>query len=574
MKRHVLIGLCFFLTVFLFSLIGCREEKETSDSSYNLVFYLVDALRPDHLGCYGYQRDTSPFLDQFSKKGVIFHKAYAVSDWTRPSVGTLFTSLYPSFHGAVDRPDKLKTSVITLAEVLNDEGYKTSAFIANGNVFGQGLNFEQGFDDFTELASLSDRHGSAAEILEMIKPWLKEQEKNPFFLYIHTVDPHDPYFAPEDYINMYKDNQNFHSFEEYVVKSRPQIGEIINTYDATVRYSDEVFRQFIGELNKLDLLKDTVVVFLSDHGEEFLEHGGLHHGGRLYNEQIHIPLILWIPGQAKGKHIKNHLISILDLSPTVLDILEVPIPSLWQGKSALPVIKGKSKKGNFTEAYGMEKLDEFKVFSIRDLNFHYILSMEPEFKEMLFNMKEDPFQQENRASKQSRVLFSMRDKMMNFIADTSVGFHVGYFKKNFNDGKETLTLNIQTDGEFKDVIHNRFVRTTLNEKSNQMTVTFSRKNDSLSFSLMPEKANLKISQLQENKKEFIPFVLGNQHKAVGEFIEIKGNHSLLLAEFFLPEPGNLKEKGIHIWRVPPYEHSPFKPDKKTLENLKTLGYIR
>lgn len=575
MKRsRIFIGFGFILTALVLILAGCGKTRQSPESPYNVVIYLVDALRPDHLGCYGYQRDTSPFLDQFSKNGVVFHEAYAGSDWTRPSVGTLFTSLYPSFHGAVDRTDKLKRSVVTLAEVLKKEGYRTSAFIANGNVFGQGLNFEKGFDDFAALASLSDRHGSAAEILEMVKPWLHEQGSRPFFLYIHTVDPHDPYFAPEEYMNMYKDHQDFYSFKEHVVKSRPHMGKIINTYDATVRYSDEVFRQFIEELKQLDTLKDTVVIFLSDHGEEFLEHGGLHHGGRLYQEQIHIPLILWIPGHSKGKQIKDHLVSLLDLSPTVLDILDIPVPSQWQGKSALPLIKGKPDKEHFKEVFGMEKLDEFKVFSIRNLNYHYILYMEPEFKEMLFNVNNDPFQQKNRAGEQKEVLFSMRDKMMNFIADTSPGFHVGCFMADVDDKQYPAALSIQTDGVFEDVIHNRFVHVELNEKANQMTVEFSRLNDSLSFSLLPETAGLIIRQLRENKKDFIPFVLGNQEKVVGEFIEIKGSHSSLLAEFFLPQAGNIPEKGIHIWRVPFHEQSPFKPDEKTLENLKTLGYIR
>jgi len=573
MKNRKFFNIIFILITFLICIPGCRERK-IPESHYNLVFYLVDALRPDHLGLYGYQRDTSPFLDQFSKKGVVFHEAYAVSDWTRPSVGTLFTSLYPSFHGAVDRPDKLKRSVLTLAEVLKSEGYQTSAFISNGNVFGQGLNYEQGFDDFTEIASLSDRHGSAAEILDMVKPWLREQKTKPFFLYIHTVDPHDPYFAPEEYMNMYKNNQNFYSFEEYVVNARPQIGKIINIYDATVRYSDEVFRQFIEELNGLNLLKNTLIVFLADHGEEFLEHGGLHHGGRLYKEQIHIPLVLWIPGRTKGRQIKNHLVSTLDLSPTVLDILDIPIPSLWQGESAFPLIKRKQKTNRFKEVYGMEKLDEFKAFSIRNLNYHYILSMEPEFKEMLFNIKEDPFQQTNSADEQKEVLFAMRDQMMNFIANTSVGIHLGCFMNNSDGGEEAITLNIQTDGLIQDFISNRFVHVKLNEKSSQMLVKFSRNNDSLSFSLAPENANLKITQLRENKEKLIPFVLGNQHKDIGEFIEIKGDNSSLLAEFYFPKAGIIHAKGIHIWRVPPQEQSPFKPDKKTLENLKTLGYIR
>jgi arylsulfatase A-like enzyme len=574
MKKWIFIGLGFISAAALFYCAGCGEKSKHPDPSYNLVIYLVDALRPDHLGCYGSQRNTSPFLDQFSKKGIVFHEAYAVSDWTRPSVGTLFTSLYPSFHGAVDRPDKMKRSVVTLAEVLKNEGYQTSGYIANGNVFGQGLNFDKGFDDFTELASLSDRHGSAAEILEMVKPWLHEQGAKPFFLYIHTVDPHDPYFAPNEYINMYKDKQDFYSFEEYVVKSRPHIGEIINTYDATVRYSDEVFGQLIEELQKLDLMKDTVVVFLSDHGEEFLEHGGLHHGGRLYQEQIHIPLILWIPGYPKGKQIENYLVSILDLSPTVLDILDIPVPSPWQGKSALPLIKRKPDKEHFKEVFGMEKLDEFKVFSIRNLNHQYILYMEPAFEEMLFNVKEDPFQQKNMAAEQKEVLFSIRDKMMNFIADTSPGFHVGYFVGDVDDQENPGTLSIQTDGVFEDVIHNRFVHVELNEKENQMSVAFTRENDSLSFSLVPESAALNISQVEDNPKEFIPFVLGNKDRVVGEFVEIKGDHSVLLAEFFLPGATDILDKGIHIWRIPLHEQSPFKPDKKTLENLKTLGYIR
>ena len=219
-----------------------------SPPSLNVIIYLVDALRPDHLGLYGYIRDTSPFLDELAKDGVILNNAFSLSTWTRPSIGTLFTSLYPSSHGAVNRNSILKKSVVTISEVLKNKGYKNATFVANGNIFGNGLNFDQGFDTFSAIESKTYRHGSGQEILDELAPWLKENRNSPFFLYIHTVDSHEPYFAPPYLRKQFIDSNIFTQRESQVVYSNPHISKLLFS-DSSLVSAELIPTRFLSKLH-------------------------------------------------------------------------------------------------------------------------------------------------------------------------------------------------------------------------------------------------------------------------------------------------------------------------------------
>ena len=539
----------------------------------NVIIYLVDALRPDHLGLYGYVRDTSPFLDELSKQGVIFNNAFSLSAWTRPSVGTLFTSLYPSFHGAVNRDSTVKKSVVTISEVLKKKGYQTAAFLANGNIFGKGLNFEQAFDTFTAIEGKSYRHGSGQEIIDAVTPWIRENQTSPFFLYIHTVDSHDPYFAPPYLRKMFIDSKIFSERESQVIYSRPHISKFINHYDATVRYSDLIFKKFWDVLKGLDLLNNSIIIFLADHGEEFLEHGGLHHGGRLFNEQVRIPVIFWVPHISKLKPRVNAYVRTLDIAPTILSMLKIPSPSIWQGKSLLPVMIGDVPDTEGKDIYFSEELDKFKLYGIRNDQFHYILSLKPEFEESLFDLKKDPYEKENIVENNGNddaALEDMRIKMMNFIADTSAGYHISYFDAT----NKPINLTLETDGKFENIISGRNVTVDLNSKENQINLKISQNNDRICFSILPETANLRITN-PVTSSDPIPIQLGEKRKTVFENnLEIKGIDQSVVSEYGFPPGLEFKKTGIYLWKISIASREKFKPDEKTIQNLKSLGYIK
>jgi len=540
----------------------------------NVIIYLVDALRPDHLGLYGYVRDTSPFLDELVKDGVVLNNAFSLSSWTRSSVGTLFTSLYPSSHGAINRDSILKKSVVTISEVLKNKGYKNAAFLANGNIFGNGLNFDQGFDAFSAIEGKSYRHGSGQEIVDAVIPWLRENQTAPFFLYIHTVDSHDPYFAPPYLRKLFIDSKIFNERESQVIYSRPHISKFINHYDATVRYSDLIFKKFWDALNELDLVKNSLIIFLADHGEEFLEHGGLHHGGRLFNEQVRIPVIFWIPHMSKLKPRVDSYFSTLDIAPTILSMLGIPPPPIWQGKSILPMMTGDVPDTEGKDLYFSEELDKFKLYGIRNDKFHYILSLKPDFEESLFNLITDPYEKENLVENNGNddvTLEEMRIKMMNFIADTSAGYHISHL----DPANNSLTLTLETDGKFQNIIAGRNITVDLNSDENQMNLRISQSNDRVCFETSPETANIRIIKSISPSSAPMPFILGDKRKTVNaDRLEIKGADQTLISEYGFPPGLEFKKNGIYIWKIPLAHQEEFKPDEQTLRNLKSLGYIK
>jgi hypothetical protein len=358
-----------------------------------------------------------------------------------------------------------------------------------------------------------------------------------------------------------------------VIYSRPHISKYINHYDAAVRYSDLIFKKFWDALKEQDLLKNSIIIFLADHGEEFLEHGGMNHGGRLFNEQVRIPVIFWVPNKTKWNPRVKTYVSLLDVAPTLLDILDIPLPTIWQGKSILPMMKGVVPDAEGEDIYFTEELDKFKLHGIRNDRFHYILSLKPEFEELLFDLKSDPYEKANLVENngdENVTLEEMRIKMMNFIADTSAGYHISYF----DAGNKPLSLVLETDGKFMNIIGSRNVTVDLDPDENKMNLTISQSNDRVCFATSPETANIKITRVFSSSSA-MPFLLGEPRKTVNDdTLEIKGTDQSLDSEYGYPPSLKFEKNGIYLWKIPLVFQEKFKPDEKTLRNLKSLGYIK
>lgn len=289
----------------------------------NLVLVMVDTLRSDHLPCYGYPRDTAPHLCQLAAEGWQLD-AYPTSSWTKPSVASLLTGLQPQRHQAIGRADSLPATVPYLPEELARAGFDTAAYVGNRNI-GRKFGFDRGFRRFemTRATGKVDGRRVTDETLALL-PDLKSR----FFLYVHYVDPHDPYRPEEPWREPgaaldrrpYVQPQRLRSGEDPMEEDT--IPRLIDQYDGEIREVDEEIRQLLAALGDAGLLEGTLVVVTSDHGEEFGEHGGLTHGTTLYEELLRVPLVFWTRGGLPPAP-KDRSFYQLDFRATLLEALGV-----------------------------------------------------------------------------------------------------------------------------------------------------------------------------------------------------------------------------------------------------------
>ncbi len=318
------------LAIFVFAFINLAALSQKifpSRSRPNVLLLVCDTLRADHLGCYGYTRPTSPNIDEFASGALLFENALSSSPWTRPSMGSLFTSLYPHQHKAFYWEDQLDNDCLTLAEIFRNFNYSTFAIQTNVLVT-QYYNFHQGFQRFDEIIN-----EKADKVTEKFNSWISKNKTKPFFAYLHFMDVHLPYEAPREFNRIFEPETIDSVLNDipgaYEVRILNEVGlspqdkqHFINMYDAEIRYFDHYFGQIIDNLKKLDILEDTIIVLTADHGEEFWDHNGCEHGHTLYNELIHIPLIIKYSSKLQSKRIKTH-VKLQDLTPTLLNLCRI-----------------------------------------------------------------------------------------------------------------------------------------------------------------------------------------------------------------------------------------------------------
>ncbi|MEW6074396.1 MAG: sulfatase, partial [Planctomycetota bacterium] len=325
----------------------------------SVIFITVDTLRADHLGCYGYGRPTSPFVDSLAAGGARFTDPSAPAAWTKPSTGTLLTGLYPSRHGALYHGSRLHLppGERTLAEAFHAAGYVTAGFVSNPNV-KRVFDFDRGFDEFfdspvEDTISLAAIRGSyfgrilmdllrhefnwkyendVRRMNEHVLAWLEVNHEQPFFLYVHYIDPHIPYDPPAEYRRQFASPRS--GFPLFNAR-KERVGR--DLYDGEVRYTDDGIRELVEALYRHGRGEDALLVVTSDHGEEFFEHGVLGHGFSLYQPVIHVPLILHGPGIVPGT-VVGEPVQILDLPATVLDLAGTGVTRLGDGISFAPLL--------------------------------------------------------------------------------------------------------------------------------------------------------------------------------------------------------------------------------------------
>lgn len=424
------------ITMLVFIVLGlgfCGREK-FSCVECNIILISIDTLRADHLGCYGYGRNTSPHVDAFSEESVLFEKCYAPAPSTLPSHASLFTSLIPSHHGAYfTRQQALSSQHLTLAEMVKAAGYQTVSFNDGGQVSAQ-FGLAQGFDlyhDDTEGHSSGEL--TFERIVQKAMGWLNGHHRKKFFMFLHTYETHHPYTPDREVLKQFETGYrgklpvdisvelinriNKDRIETGCREPRLEIDpadqqHIINTYDTEIRTMDASFGKLIRHLKEINLYEKTMVIFTSDHGEEFGEHGvWATHSHSLYNELLHVPLIVKWPGSRVSRKRIATPVGLIDIPVTVLDAMGIDKPGPFQGESLIKLITG---DGARTSPYLLAQKDTkggvFKDENWAIMDFPWKL-----YDRQLFDLAVDPGEQQDRSRFHQSRFFDLRIKALKTI---------------------------------------------------------------------------------------------------------------------------------------------------------------
>lgn len=436
-----------------------RDGFEPNNSSAiarspNLLLIVLDTVRSDHLEAYGYSRPTSPWLKRIAEKATVFDYAFAPSSYTLPSHATLFTGLYPRAHGAdvVDddrgvslqqlgrlddwvRVSPLSPDAITLAEIARDAGIETGAICANTAYLYRYFGLDQGFNTYVDarpireiwrpagltigdwVLNMLDKNWRyqrllesneryyllASEVNALAVEWLKTRRNTRFFLFLNYMDAHQPYLPVGKYKRLFPSSDT----------------DRLNAYDAEIRYLDDNLSKLFGQLRTWDLLDNTLIVIVGDHGESFGEHEKWGHARTVYEPEVRIPLILELPAQQIGHRI-DRFVHLVDTFPTILDLMGLERPSNLQGDSlfkerrSCPIVSFLGKYQRDYEEWAIYQ-DPLKLI-VRSENADELAIFE------LYNIRENPEESEDLAVRHPRLVAKMTSELESFQKEVQLRF--------------------------------------------------------------------------------------------------------------------------------------------------------
>jgi arylsulfatase A-like enzyme len=332
-----------------------RRALLTEAASANVVICVLDAARADHFGCYGYERDTTPVVDELAEESVVFRNHFSTCSATQPSTASLFTGLYPDAH--LSQPHQgLDPGVFTLAQGLRAVAVPSLLFTSNlvaSPETGLDAGLEQVFPPSGKRSSTGEPAGEVWRTPEGLTrgfaKWLKRRPKGRFLAYLHFLPPHTPYDAPPDFVTAVTKRplppiaRFGYPFPEaapsYFFRGG-RLGASPDLYDANLRWADWGVGEVVRLLRQRGLLDKTLLIVTADHGEAFGEHGYVFHALAVYDELVHIPLVMRFPGKQRLVGEVTALTQTVDLLPTVCDLYQAPYPKEVQGRSLLPLLDG------------------------------------------------------------------------------------------------------------------------------------------------------------------------------------------------------------------------------------------
>jgi arylsulfatase A-like enzyme len=421
----------FLLAAVVFACVSCLSG--TSPDRYNVVLITLDALRPDHMSFYGYERETSPTLDRLAREGVSFWQHITVCSSTTASMSALMTGKFPSYENFIgknledryemhlhgfsrfyrdgqSRPG-LPDNVVMLAEMLKEAGFTTAGVVSNPYLKKE-FNFNQGFDAYEEFSPEDYLpYPKADKINREVVGWLEKNASQQFFLFLHYMDTHFPYNPPAEYKTIFPAEKPGDMSERDIsnawgsMEDRELLKEIKGwmtaQYDGEIRYVDDEIGRLLKEFERLGILDRTIFIITADHGDEFLDHGQTLHRSTLYEELVKVPLIMYCPsGLPRGKAIEG-LTRSVDILPTILDLLNVPRPEFVDGSSLAPMIFDGTSDG-ISEAYMANLTNQ----GLRTEKWKYIRDHFAETIE-LYDLENDPKETINLAETQKQITEDM-----------------------------------------------------------------------------------------------------------------------------------------------------------------------
>lgn len=406
---------------------GKVDDIRDANEDANVIVILLDAAGAKHFTTYGYQRETTPNIEKLFKEGIQFDKAYCQAVYTLASTTSMMTGLDPFRHQLYDRQNKLPDQIETLAERFSKNGYTTATFVANGNVspiFGN----TQGFQVVREVHNEPGYTGWASDITNRFTEWLQtlNRDKN-FFVYLHYREPHGPFNPPKEFKHQFTD-PNYDRFKEASDEMRRKLssGEvtpiqadydfITAAYDENLRYGDYEIGRLMQKLKEMKLYDRTIVIVTADHGEAFWEHGFQGHNSQLYEESVHIPMIIKFTAKSDlhGKHIKTPVRTI-DLYPSLVDLLEIPDKDMdVDGASFIPyLIAEKSEQiPIFCQTLAQQ------AYSYVEGNFKYIFQRITG-QEELYDLKNDPQEKTNLVTTHPIQAAYLRTRLVGWRTDST-----------------------------------------------------------------------------------------------------------------------------------------------------------
>jgi arylsulfatase len=390
--------------------LGCG----TSETAPSFVLITVDTLRADHLGCYGYFRDTSPFLDRLAADGVLFENAVTPMATTLPAHTSLMTSTYPARHGVLSNLNFFEQPVVTDGELrtagqlFRDAGYTTAGFVSSPGL-GVASGIGTGFEVFDAPTEVRDAMATTNRAIE----WLNASPPRPFFLWVHYFDPHAPYEPPPDYQSYRTDDQQLAFVRGTGVAPKHLMLALHdnNLYDGEIRYTDEQIGWFLAALEELGLYRASLVVLAGDHGEGLFEHGLREHGV-IYNEQLYVPLIFKLPeGRGPAGVRRTDLASLIDVLPTAVAALGLPIPmDSFDGVSLLSARRESAlaEREHTRRRYGSEV-----NLALTNASWKYLLYTER--PDELYDLEADFEELENVIDRHPDVASRMRSDLLRIV---------------------------------------------------------------------------------------------------------------------------------------------------------------
>jgi arylsulfatase A-like enzyme len=430
----------------------------------NVLLYVIDSLRADHLSSYGYSRNTTPNLDALADEGVLYENCHSVATWTRPASVSFLTGVYPPAHGVRHREDRFPSELPRLPELLSNEGFETIGISSMGNVSSV-LGYDVGFDSYYDLykddAILKKRNQSSAsnedllyedqdkialpraeDITEQLTPFFENRTED-LFSFCWSIDPHTPFDPPTKY-RSYIDSDysgtahgNFASLPEE--PSKEDINHLVNLYDGEIRYTDSQLGVIIDKLKQEDIYEETLLIVVGDHGEAFNEHETIFHGNTPYEEVLHVPLIIKPPGKSGDTpQTVTDPVSIIDIYTTIIDLLDIDsLPESVQGQAIPPFnedfesrpIYSDTQLWDFKPTYRTVRTEQWKYLEIQrpgviktitNMINHRDNISDPKFvlstirdslysqihdknTEMLFDLEADPRERENLAEEHPEI---------------------------------------------------------------------------------------------------------------------------------------------------------------------------